>query len=91
MRTEQEDNLSKFMLPRSNIDLSKMLLCPMPGQVVSLAVEVGDEVVEGQELCVVEAMKMQNELKAPKSCVIKSIAASPGDTLAKDEMIMEFA
>ena len=51
------------MIPKEEIDLSKSLLSPMPGALVSVAVEVGDEVEPGQELAVVEAMKMQNALR----------------------------
>ncbi len=71
-------------------DTSKMLLCPMPGLVVSIAVEEGDEVFPGQALAVVEAMKMENILRAEKQAVVTKIAAEPGDSLAVDQVIMEF-
>ncbi|MEM1431978.1 MAG: acetyl/propionyl/methylcrotonyl-CoA carboxylase subunit alpha [Pseudomonadota bacterium] len=71
-------------------DTSKMLLCPMPGLVVKLDVAEGDQVQEGQALCTVEAMKMENILRAEKQGVVAKINASPGDSLAVDDVIMEF-
>ncbi len=71
-------------------DTSKLLLCPMPGLVVSIAVEEGEEVQEGQPLATVEAMKMENILRAEKKGKISKINAAPGDSLAVDEVIMEF-
>ncbi len=71
-------------------DTSKMLLCPMPGLVVKLNVSEGDEVQEGQALCTVEAMKMENILRAEKTGVVSKINAAPGDSLAVDDVIMEF-
>ena len=71
-------------------DTSKFLLCPMPGLVVSVAVEVGDEVKAGQALAVVEAMKMENILRAEKDATVKSVSAAAGDSLAVDAVMMEF-
>ena len=71
-------------------DTSKLLLCPMPGLIVKVDVAVGDEVQEGQALCTVEAMKMENILRAEKKGVVSKINASAGDSLAVDEIIMEF-
>ncbi len=71
-------------------DLSKFLLCPMPGLVVSINVNEGDEVQEGQALATVEAMKMENILRAEKKCKISKINAKAGDSLALDDVIMEF-
>jgi propionyl-CoA carboxylase alpha chain len=62
----------------------------MPGLIVSMAVEVGDEVQEGQALCTVEAMKMENVLRAEKKSVVIKINAAAGDSLAVDDVIMEF-
>jgi len=62
----------------------------MPGLIVKLDVEVGDEVQEGQALCTVEAMKMENILRAEKKGVISKINAGAGDNLAVDEIILEF-
>ncbi|MCT7375692.1 acetyl-CoA carboxylase biotin carboxylase subunit [Chelativorans salis] len=72
-------------------DTSKMLLCPMPGLVVSIAVSEGQEVKAGEILAVVEAMKMENVLRAERDCTVTSIKAAPGDSLAVDAVIMEFA
>lgn len=71
-------------------DTSKFLLCPMPGLVVSVAVEAGDEVKAGQALAVVEAMKMENILRAEKDGKVAKVSAVAGDSLAVDAVIMEF-
>ncbi len=71
-------------------DTSKFLLCPMPGLVVSIAVNVGDKVEAGQTLAIVEAMKMENVLKAEKDGVVKEIPCKPGDSLAVDAIMIEF-
>ncbi|MEE8206705.1 MAG: DUF2118 domain-containing protein [Nitrospinaceae bacterium] len=71
-------------------DTSKLLLCPMPGLVVSIAVHEGDEVEAGQTLAVVEAMKMENNLKAACAGVVKKIHCKKGDSLAVDAIILEF-
>ena len=78
------------MIPKEEIDLSKSLLSPMPGALVSVAVEVGDEVEPGQELAVVEAMKMQNVLRAEQKGTVKGIVASAGSSLDVDQLILEF-
>ena len=72
-------------------DMSKFLLCPMPGLVVSLAVAEGQEVAAGDALCVVEAMKMENVLKAERDGKVSKILAKPGDSLNVDAVILEFA
>jgi propionyl-CoA carboxylase alpha subunit len=82
--------LEKLMPERIAPDTSKMLLCPMPGLVVSLNVEVGQAVGAGETLAVVEAMKMENVLKAERDCVIKTVNAGAGDSLAVDDVIIEF-
>ena len=82
--------LSKHMIEKIPPDLSRFLLCPMPGLVVSVAVAPGDRVEAGQQLATVEAMKMENILRAEKSAVVKSVNAKPGDSLAVDAVIMEF-
>lgn len=71
-------------------DMSKYLLCPMPGQVVRLEVAEGDIVEDGQALAIVEAMKMENVLRAEKKARVKKITAGVGSVLAVDEVIMEF-
>ena len=90
IRTPRQAELAAMMPEKLPPDTSKMLLCPMPGLIVSVAVEVGDEVQEGQALCTVEAMKMENVLRAEKKSVVTKINAGPGDSLAVDEVIMEF-
>jgi propionyl-CoA carboxylase alpha chain len=71
-------------------DLSRFLLSPMPGLLVSLAVAPGQEVKSGQELAVVEAMKMENVLRAERDGVIAEVHAEPGASLAVDQAILEF-
>ena len=83
--------LSRHMIERVAPDTSKFLLCPMPGLVVSINVEEGQEVKAGEPLAVVEAMKMENVLRAEKDATIAKINARKGDSLAVDAVIMEFA
>ena len=71
--------------------LFRSLLCPMPGLVRSIAVKEGQEVKTGETLAVVEAMKMENVLRAERDGTVKSIKAKTGDSLAVDAVIMEFA
>ena len=82
--------LNRLMPEKAAPDTSNLLLCPMPGLIVSIAVEEGQEVQEGQTLAIVEAMKMENVLRAEKKAVVKTIPVKPGDSLAVDEIIMEF-
>jgi propionyl-CoA carboxylase alpha chain len=72
-------------------DTGKMLLCPMPGLVRSIAVAEGQEVKVGEALAIVEAMKMENVLRAERDATVKAIKVKPGDSLAVDAVIMEFA
>ena len=88
--TPRQAMAARLMPEKIPADTSKMLLCPMPGLVVSIAVEEGQTVEAGQTLATVEAMKMENVLKAERKGVVKTIAAKPGDSLAVDEIIMEF-
>jgi propionyl-CoA carboxylase alpha chain len=90
VRTPRQAELAARMPEKVPPDTSRMLLCPMPGLVVSLAVAEGDEVQEGQALCTVEAMKMENILRAERKAVVAKINAGPGDSLAVDDVIMEF-
>lgn len=90
VRSPRAAELSKFMIEKLPPDTSKLLLCPMPGLIVKVNVEVGDEVQEGQALCTVEAMKMENILRAERKGVVSKLNAGPGDSLAVDEVIMEF-
>ncbi len=88
--TTRQAELAALMPEKLPPDTSRLLLCPMPGLIVSVAVEEGQEVQEGQALCTVEAMKMENILRAEKKAVVSRINAGPGDSLAVDEVIMEF-
>jgi propionyl-CoA carboxylase alpha chain len=72
-------------------DTSKLLLCPMPGLVKAIHVGPGQEIKVGDALCVVEAMKMENILRAERDGIVKAVKAKPGDSLAVDAVIMEFA
>ena len=90
VRTPRQTELARLMPEKLPPDTSKMLLCPMPGLVVKVDVEVGQEVQEGQALCTIEAMKMENILRAEKKATVSKINAGPGDSLAVDEVIMEF-
>ena len=90
VRTPRQAELASLMPEKLPPDTSKMLLCPMPGLVVKLDVEVGDEVQEGQALCTIEAMKMENILRAEKKGVVSKVNAGAGDSLAVDDVIMEF-
>ncbi len=90
VRTPRQAVLAKLMPIKTKLDTSRLLLCPMPGLVVSIDVQVGDEVQEGQALCAIEAMKMENILRAEKTTTISKINAAPGDSLAVDAVIMEF-
>jgi len=89
--TEREAALAALMPEKAPPDTSKLLLCPMPGQVKAIHVAVGQEVKAGEALCVVEAMKMENVLRAEREAVVKAVKAKPGDSLAVDAVIMEFA
>ena len=90
VRSPRQAELAKLMPEKLPPDTSKMLLCPMPGLVVKINVEVGEEVQEGQALCTIEAMKMENILRAEKKGIVAKINAAAGDSLAVDEVIMEF-
>ncbi len=90
VRTPRQAELAKLMLVKVAPDTSKYLLCPMPGLIVKISVEEGQEVQEGQALATVEAMKMENILKAERKGVVKKITAIAGASLRVDEVIMEF-
>ncbi|MBR0777728.1 acetyl/propionyl/methylcrotonyl-CoA carboxylase subunit alpha [Bradyrhizobium diazoefficiens] len=89
--TEAEAASARLMPVVTAADTGKKLLCPMPGLVVSIAVTEGQEVKAGETLAVVEAMKMQNVLRAEQDGTVKKIHASAGATLAVDALILEFA
>lgn len=90
VRSPRVAELAKLMPVKLPPDTSRMLLCPMPGVITGVAVKAGDTVEAGQTLATVEAMKMENVLKAERKGVVKRVAASAGQSLAVDELIMEF-
>ncbi|NCU19730.1 acetyl/propionyl/methylcrotonyl-CoA carboxylase subunit alpha [Candidatus Falkowbacteria bacterium] len=90
VRTPRQAELARLMPEKMPPDTSKFLLCPMPGLIVKINVAEGDEVQEGQALCTVEAMKMENILKAERKGVVKKITCVPGASLRVDDVIMEF-
>jgi propionyl-CoA carboxylase alpha chain len=90
VRTPRQATLAKLMPEKTPPDTSDLLLCPMPGLMVGLNVAVGDQIQDGQALCTIEAMKMENILRAEKSARISKINAAVGDSLAVDDVIMEF-
>ncbi|MGH6862223.1 MAG: biotin/lipoyl-containing protein, partial [Phyllobacterium sp.] len=83
--------LDKLMPVKIPPDTSKLLLCPMPGLIVAIDVAVGQEVKAGETLAIVEAMKMENVLRADRDLIVSAINAKQGDSLAVDAVIMEFA
>lgn len=90
VRTPALAEFAALMPEKVPPDTSKLLLCPMPGLVVALETAEGDEVQEGQALVVVEAMKMENVLRAERQATVGKIHVAPGDSLAVDQVIMEF-
>jgi propionyl-CoA carboxylase alpha chain len=88
--TPQASRLAKQMPEKTPPDLSRFLLSPMPGLLVRLNINKGDEIKAGEELAVVEAMKMENSLRASEDIIIAKIFAKQGDTLAVDQPILEF-
>lgn len=89
--TPREAALAALMPEKVAADTGKVLLCPMPGLVKAVSVKVGQEVKAGEALCMVEAMKMENVLRAERDVTIAKILAKEGDSLAVDAVIMEFA
>jgi propionyl-CoA carboxylase alpha chain len=89
--TESEARYARLMPAKKLSGSEKAVRCPMPGLVVSLAVAEGQEIKAGETLAVVEAMKMENVLRAERDGTIKTIRVKPGDSVAVDAVIMEFA
>ena len=89
--TEREAGYAQLMPVKQAPDTGKHVLCPMPGLVISIAVKEGQEVKAGETVVVVEAMKMENVLRAEIDGTVKKINAKPGDSLAVDAVIVEFA
>lgn len=90
VRSLAEHGLSRYMLPVAVKDTAKLLLSPMPGTLISCSVHVGQTVEAGQQVAVVEAMKMQNVLRAAKKGVVKAVKAHAGSHLKVDQTIVEF-
>ena len=90
VRSPLAHRLVQLMPEKQAADTSKLLLCPMPGLIVKMDVAEGDTIEADQPLCTIEAMKMENILRAEKKCTIRKINATVGDNLAVDEVIIEF-
>ncbi len=88
--TPRAAELNRHMIEKVPPDLSKFLLSPMPGLLVKLTVKPGDEIKAGEELAVVEAMKMENSLRAEDDVIIAKVMADQGDSLVVDQPILEF-
>ena len=88
IQNEREFESSKHMRPPKVVDTSDLVLSPMPGTLIAFSVEEGDKVELGQELCVVEAMKMQNVIKAEKDGVVEEVNVKAGDSVAVDELLI---
>ena len=90
VRTPRQAELARLMPEKAAPDTSRFLLCPMPGLVVKISVEEGQEVQEGQALATVEAMKMENILRAERKATVKRVVAAAGASLKVDDVILEF-
>jgi len=86
---QEAEALDKYMLIKKKVDTSKFIIAPMPGMIKSVSVTVGQMVVEGQEVCVIEAMKMQNSLSAARSGKIKKLNCKAGETVDADSILVE--
>jgi propionyl-CoA carboxylase alpha chain len=91
VRSRAASELAALMPRKAAADTSRLLLCPMPGLVVSVNVTPGQDVKTGETLAVVEAMKMENVLTAERDGTIKTVNVKKGDSLALDDVILEFA
>ena len=89
--TQNTAKLNKLMPVKQAPDMSRFLLSPMPGLLVSLAVEAGKKVKAGEELAVIEAMKMENSMRSEHDCVVQKVLVAVGETLEVDQPILEFA
>jgi propionyl-CoA carboxylase alpha chain len=90
VRRRRAHELAMLMPEKQPADTSKMLLSPMPGMIVSVAVEVGEAVKAGQTLCILEAMKMENVLRAERDATVDSIEIVAKDTVSADQVLMTF-
>lgn len=89
--TRREAALAALMLEKQAANMANVLLCPMPGMVKAVYVAQGQAVKAGEPLCMVEAMKMENVLRAERDCTVTVLLAKAGDSLAVDAVIMRFA
>jgi propionyl-CoA carboxylase alpha chain len=90
VQTPREYELSKHMRPPVIEDTSDLVMSPMPGTLINFNIQEGDHVEAGQELCVVEAMKMQNIIRSPRKGNIVKLYVEKGAALVTDQVIMEF-
>ncbi len=91
VQSPREYELSTHMHEPTIVDTSDFVISPMPGTLISFAVTEGSQVEIGQELCIVEAMKMQNIVRAPRAGVIGKINIAAGSSMQADDIIMEYA
>jgi propionyl-CoA carboxylase alpha chain len=89
--TPRSAELHEKLPPKKAADTSKMILSPMPGLVVTLDVTEGQSVRAGEQVAIIEAMKMQNIIRAERDGVVKTVSAKAGDSVAADEVLVEFA
>ncbi|MDP3660548.1 biotin/lipoyl-containing protein, partial [Phenylobacterium sp.] len=89
--TPRSAELHDKLPPKQAADTSKMVLSPMPGLVVTLDVVVGQEVKVGEQVAIIEAMKMQNIIRAERDGTVKTVGPQAGDSVAADEVLVEFA
>lgn len=88
--SQEQNDLSIYMKSQSVAEQSKVISSPMPGRIISIAVNEGEEVIEGTELVVVEAMKMQNILRTPQTGIIKKIHVQAGNNVKSGQVLIEF-
>lgn len=88
--TPKHKKYMDLMPPPLVLDSAKFITSPMPGAVFSVKVKPGDVVPSGEEICVVEAMKMQNILRTSTGGTVKAVLVKPGDTVAADDILVEF-
>ena len=89
IRPQRIQKLHQYMIEKEAIDTTKFVLSPMPGALIDVMVEEGDKVEMGQEIAVIEAMKMQNILRSERAGVVAKVVAEPGATLAVDQVVVE--
>ena len=88
--TPMSAELHERLPEKQAADTSRMIISPMPGLVVSMDVVLGQEVKEGEQVCIIEAMKMQNIIRAERDGVVTLVGAKSGDSVAADEVLVEF-